>query len=196
MLAILLWAGAGPGTAAAQPAGTTDAATDGEPAPPVGTPDGEPAPPVGTPDGEPALLPVRVTSLDGTYLALGPVASFVRTDGKWDGGFGGEISLVRVREREPLSALGIAAGVLRLAADDRGRVWSELMVGTRLAGIHAGLGAGVGVEIDSVRAPRWGGHATVWIFAGVVPYARVGVVEEGGLFAEIGLKIALPVVDW
>jgi hypothetical protein len=139
---------------------------------------------------------VRVTSLDDTYLALGPTAALVRVDGQWDGGFGGEITLVRVREHEPLAALGLAAGALRLAADDRGRVWSEVLAGTRLAGIHAGLGAGASVDIDAVRAPRWGGHATVWIFAGVVPYARVGVVEEDGAFAEIGIKIAFPVADW
>ncbi len=121
-----------------------------------------------------------MTTLDGTYLALGPMAALVRAGGgaaSWDGGFGGEIFLVRVREQEAVASLGISAGALRLAADDRGRAWSEILLGSRIAGIHAGLGAGASVEIDEVRAPRWGGHATVWIFAGVVPYARMGVVE-------------------
>lgn len=154
------------------------------------------AQPAPAPDGAPAPAAVRVTSLDGTYLALGPAAAFVHADGQWDGGFGGEISLVRVRERERVAALGLAAGALRLAAVDRGRVWAELLAGSRLAGLHAGLAAGATMEIDETRPPRWGGHATVWIFAGVVPYARLGVVEEGGPFAEMGIKIALPVVDW
>ena len=143
-----------------------------------------------------AAAPVRVTSLDGTYLALGPTAALVRVDGQWDGGFGGELSLVRVREREPLAALGVAVGALRLAADDRGRVWSELLAGTRLAGFHMGVGAGAGVDIDAVEGARLGAHATVWIFAGVVPYARVGMVEGGGPFGEVGIKIAFPVLDW
>jgi hypothetical protein len=169
MLIGLLWTGVWSDIAAAQPAPAT---------------------------GAPATAPVRVTSLDGTYLALGPTAALVRVDGQWDGGFGGEISLVRVREREPLAALGVAVGALRLAADDRGRVWSELLAGTRLAGFHMGLGAGASVDIDAVDGARWGGHATVWIFAGVVPYARVGVVEEVGPFGEVGIKIAFPVLDW
>jgi hypothetical protein len=146
--------------------------------------------------GEAVPSVARETSLDGMYLALGPTAALVRVDGQWDGGFGGEISLVRVREREPLSALGLAAGALRLTADDRGRAWSEVLAGARLAGVHAGLGAGASVDIDAVRAPRWGGHVTVWIFAGVVPYARAGVVEGVGSFVEVGIKVAFPVVDW
>jgi hypothetical protein len=150
--------------------------------------------------GERAPPAVRVTTLDGTYLALGPTAALVRTreDGQvnWDGGFGGEIALVRVREQEAVASLGISAGALRLAAVDRGRAWGEILLGTRIAGIHAGLAAGASVEIDEVRPPRPGGHATVWIFAGVVPYARMGVVEGGGPFAEIGIKISFPVFSW
>ena len=141
-----------------------------------------------------------MTTLDGTYLALGPIAALVRAgeagEASWDGGFGGEIVLVRVREHEAVASLGISAGALRLTTEDRGRAWSEIMLGSRIAGIHAGLGAGASVEIDEVRPPRWGGHATVWIFAGVVPYARMGVVEGGGPFAEIGIKIAFPVFSW
>jgi hypothetical protein len=167
-------AGAGPGRAAAEPAGR---AGEGAPA-----------------RAKPA---VRLTTLDGTYLALGPTAALVRTDEDgqaiWDGGFGGEIALVRVREHEPVASLGLAAGALRLSSADRGRAFGEILLGSRIAGIHAGLGAGTSVEIDDVRPPRWGGHATVWIFAGVVPYARAGVVEGGGSFAEIGIKIAFPV---
>jgi hypothetical protein len=193
---LLAGAGALAGTASAQPARAPEVAPDREPeVAPEAAPDREP-------DIGPAPSAVRVTSLDGIYLALGPVAAFVRADGpdgpdgKWDGGFGGEISLVRVRERDLLASLGITAGALRLAAADRGRLWSEVLAGTRLAGIHAGLGAGASVDIDEVRAPRWGGHGMVWIFAGVVPYARVGVVEESGLLVEIGVKVALPVMDW
>ncbi|HWN67773.1 MAG TPA: hypothetical protein VNM90_09030 [Haliangium sp.] len=175
ILSILFWAGAWPAAAEAQP--------------------GRTAAPEAAPDSGPSPGAVRVTSLDGTYLALGPIAAFVRQDGKWDGGFGGEISVVRVREREPLAALGLSVGALLLAEDDRGRLWGEILVGSRLAGIHVGLGAGGGVEVDAVQG-RGAGHATVWIFTGVVPYARVGVVEEVGAFAEIGLKIGLPAVEF
>lgn len=140
---------------------------------------------------------LRATAdLDGVHLALGPVASLVRTGARWDGGFGGEISLIQVRERAWLSALGVGAGALRLAAEDRGRSWLELQVGARVAGVHAGLGAGASVDFDGVRPPRWGGHCTLWFFAGVIPYARVGVVEEGGSFAELGVRIALPALRW
>ena len=176
LIALLLGC-AGAGVAAAEPARRTRESAPPGPAPAV-----------------------RVTTLDGTYLALGPTASLVRTreDGQasWDGGFGGEIALVRVREQEAVASLGISAGALRLSSADRGRAWSEILLGSRIAGIHAGLAAGASVEIDEVRPPRWGGHATVWIFAGVVPYARMGMVEGGGPFAEIGIKIAFPVFSW
>jgi hypothetical protein len=185
-LALLIWAGAWPAAATAEPA---------EPAAPAAAEPAESAAPAAVEPAEPAAaLPgVRVTNLDGLYLALGPTAALVRADGQWDGGFGGEISLVRVREREPLAALGLTAGALRLVDEDRGRAWSELLAGSRIAGVHVGLGAGASVELDELRPPRWGGHATLWIFAGVVPYARLGMVEGGGSFAEMGIRIAFPV---
>jgi hypothetical protein len=191
---VLAGSGAAAGTAWAQAAPGPDAAPDGDSAAPDAPGDG----PDSGPDSGPAPSAVRVTSLDGTYLALGPMAAFVRADGldgKWDGGFGGEISLVRVRERELLASLGIVVGALRLAVEERGRLWAEVLAGTRLAGIHAGLGIGGGVEIDAEDGLGTG-HATVWIFAGVIPYARVGMVEGDGPFAEIGIRVALPVVDF
>jgi hypothetical protein len=184
---LLAGIGAAPGTGWAQAAPGPDGG-------PEASPDSEDS--EDSEDSGAAPSTVRLTSLDGTYLALGPLAAFVRANEKWDGGFGGEIALVRVREHELLASLGIAAGALRLAEEDRGRVWTELLAGSRLAGIHAGLGAGAGLEIDGVGPPRWSGHGVVWIFAGVVPYARVGMVEGMGPFAEIGIKVLLPAIGF
>jgi hypothetical protein len=180
---LLAGIGAAPGTGWVQPAPGPDGGR-------AASPDSE-----DSEDSEPAPSTVRVTSLDGTYLALGPLAAFVRADEKWDGGFGGEIALVRVREHETLASLGIIAGALRQAVEERGRLWAEVMAGTRLAGIHAGLGVGGGLEIDAEKGLP-AGHATVWIFAGVVPYARVGMVEGMGPFAEIGIKVLLPAIGF
>jgi hypothetical protein len=34
----------------------------------------------------------------------------------------------------------------------------------------------------------------VWVFAGITPFARVGAVSDLGMFAELGVHIALPVL--
>lgn len=133
-----------------------------------------------------------VADLDGTYVSLGPVASAVHIEGAWDGTFGGEAQITRVQERELISALGLAIGGLRYAERTGGRVWADLSVAhqNRLAPI--GLSLGGTVELDDLRAPRWGGQATLWVFAGVLPYLRVAAVQESGVVVDIGLKVVLP----
>ncbi|HEY4056984.1 MAG TPA: hypothetical protein VGM39_10250, partial [Kofleriaceae bacterium] len=57
--------------------------------------------------------------------------------------------------------------------------------------VGASLGPLVDLAADS--HPRIGGSVGVWAFLGVTPYARVGIVQESGAFAEIGVHIAFPV---
>lgn len=132
-------------------------------------------------------------SLDGIYVALGPVASAVYRAGDWDGGFGGELSLWRVRERAPLAAIGLGLGALRLAEGGSGRLWGDLQVATaRPLGCVVGLGVGPVVEVDQTIPPRWGAQGTLWIFAGAIPYVRLGMAQKNGLYLDFGIKVALP----
>ena len=146
-----------------------------------------------------AARPLRATNdLDGNYVGIGLIINAVRMEGGWDGGFGGEISLTRVRENQPLSALGIAAGAMHFAKrDNNGRLWADLSLANRtLMGFTWGLSGGLSVEIDDLAPPRWGGHGTLWIFAGVIPYVRIGAVENTGIFMDFGVRVALPAFRW
>lgn len=143
----------------------------------------------------PALAePLRSgADLNGVYLALGPVGSAILNEGSWGGGFGGEILLVRVTEQEPVAGLGIAVGGLRFSERKAGHLWGDLIIATnRPFDVAIGVSAGPTIEVDEVVPPRFGAHATVFVFAGVVPYVRVGAVEKSGGFVEIGVKLALP----
>lgn len=138
-----------------------------------------------------------VANLDGLYLALGPVASAVHSDDGWDGGFGGELMLVRVREQSPLAGLGIAAGGVRFAEAGNGRLWGDALIATKkLFGVGIGVSGGLAVEVGDLQAPRFGWQATLWGFAGVLPYIRVGAVEQSGTFVDAGIKLALPAIRW
>lgn len=138
--------------------------------------------------------PFRASSdLDGIYLWLGPVGAASRIDGVWDSTIGGELAVIRVRERAPLGAIGASAGAIRWTERGGGRIWIDAIAGTRL-GRMVGASAGPLVELAELAHPRLGGSIGVWAFVGVTPFARVGYVDELGGFAEIGLHIALPVL--
>ena len=147
---------------------------------------------------EPAL---RYTGdLDGNYVFLGPLGGAVQIEATWDGAFGAQLGVMRVRERQVVSAAGVMVAASRYSARDGGRVWLEAVVGTRripgLGRTLVGLSAGPGVELGTVQHPRGGVTGTAWVFAGVVPYVRGGTFDEAGSFVEIGLAIALPVGRW
>jgi hypothetical protein len=143
-------------------------------------------------DDAPRLRPVA--DLDGVYLTLGPTGAAVYTRAGWDSGFGGEISLVRVREQDALGALGLGLGGIHFTTEERGRIWADILLGSsRPLGVGAGLSAGATAEIDAVIPPRWGAQATLWVFLGVIPYVRVGTVQRSGPYIDLGVKIALPV---
>lgn len=130
-------------------------------------------------------------------LAVGPVAAATHADGAWDGAFGGELFVARVREHEPLSALAVAIGAYRLTRSATGRAWADVWVGTyRPLGVAWGVSGGPVVEFNEFRPPQVGWQASIWLFAGAVPYARVGSVGRSGRFAEVGLRIPLPAIRW
>ena len=138
-----------------------------------------------------------VQDLDGVYFLLGPVASAVYSSDDWDGGIGGEVLLVRVQERRTIAGYGLGAGAIRLVEGDKGRLWADAMVGTkRLFDVGLGLSAGVTAEVGDTQAARLGWQATVWGYAGVIPYLRVGQVRTSGTFVDAGIKIALPAFRW
>jgi hypothetical protein len=131
--------------------------------------------------------------LDGFYVWLGPIGAASMVDATWDTTFGGDLALVRIREREAISAIGLDAGASRWTARDGGRIWVDALVGTRLGGRIYGVSAGPILELSELAHPRIGGSIGAWAFFGITPFARIGVVEELGAFVDVGIHIALPV---
>ncbi|MGE0396304.1 MAG: hypothetical protein AB7T06_06265 [Kofleriaceae bacterium] len=131
--------------------------------------------------------------LDGTYLWIGPLGAASYTDGDWDSTVGGQVSIIRVRERRSLGAIGASFGASMWTARGGGRLWLDAIAGTRL-GKMIGVSAGPILELSDERHPHVGGSVGAWAFLGVTPFARVGFVEELGGFAEVGLHIALPAI--
>lgn len=155
-----------------------------------------------TPDEVPREAPPVVApasfrpswDLDGLYLWLGPTGAASHVDGQWDSTFGAQLAVVRVRERSALGAIGGAFGASRWTERGGGRLWLDAVAGTRLGGRMVGATAGAILELGELNHPRPGGSIGLWAFVGVTPFARVGVVEDLGTFAEIGVHIALPVI--
>lgn len=131
--------------------------------------------------------------LDGLYLWLGPTGAASHIDGAWDSTIGGHATMVRVRERAALGVVGAMVGATLWTERGGGRIWLDGLVGTRL-GRMVGLSAGPLVELGPLAHPRMGASVGLWGFVGVAPYVRVGVVDQLGGFAEIGLHVALPVL--
>jgi hypothetical protein len=132
--------------------------------------------------------------LDGLYLWLGPTGAASREGAQWDSTFGGDATVIRVREHESLGAVGATLGAARWTVRGGGRIWLDALAGTPALGHMFGVSAGPFVELSDLHHPRLGGSLGVWAFVGVTPYARVGTVEGLGAFAEVGLHIALPVI--
>jgi len=131
------------------------------------------------------------------FVAVAAIGSAVRIEGTWDGAWGGEVGVGQMRDSTVLGAWAASVGLVGFSARSGGRLWGELTVGTRWpTGYLVGLGVGPAVELDRLRPPRWGGQATVWAFAGVVPYARIGALDPGGVFVDLGLRIAFPAIRW
>lgn len=132
--------------------------------------------------------------LDGTYLWLGPIGAASFVDAKWDSTFGGEAAVVVVRERASLGLVGANLGASRWTERGGGRVWIDGLIGTRLIGRMMGASLGPILELSEIAHPRLGASIGVWGFAGITPFARVGAVSNLGMFAELGIHIALPVI--
>jgi hypothetical protein len=132
-------------------------------------------------------------NLDGLYVWLGPSGAASRIDADWDSTVGGDISIIRVREDEPLGAIGGSFGAQRWTVRGGGRLWLDAIVGTNV-GRMIGLSAGPILELNELAHPRIGGSIGAWTFVGVAPYVRAGAVTDLGGFVEVGVHIALPVL--
>lgn len=117
-------------------------------------------------------------------------------DSAWDAAFGGEAGLYRIDARRRLIALGLATGGVWYSAREGGRVWVHGELGLSLLGRVIGISAGPTVELDDERPPRWGAQGSLWVFAGVIPYLRIGAVQDTGAFFEAGIRISLPTLRW
>mgnify|MGYP001589477805 CR=1 FL=1 len=154
-------------------------------------------------------LPVRADSaaaprdvatsarLDGVYLTLGPLGVLTRVHGQTTTGTGLELSVVHVDEHAWLAAYGVAVGGVGYTERDGGRLWLEAEVAHQGSlPVAIGLGLGVTAEVDPVRPPRFGAQATLWVFAGIVPYVRVGTLAQAGTYLEAGIIIKVPVAQF
>jgi len=144
--------------------------------------------------GAEAALPPS-NNLDGLYLWLGPLGAASWVQSQWDSTWGVDATVVRIREHELLGAIGASLGGARWTVRGGGRAWLDFVIGTPVAhGWMAGLTAGPIVELSEVAHPLVGGSIGAWMFVGVTPYVRVGVVQDLGTFTEIGLHVTLPVL--
>jgi hypothetical protein len=131
------------------------------------------------------------------FVAVGLLGSLVRAEGEWDSGFGGELIVGAVCEGCILSAWAAGLGLVGFSARSGGRASAGVAAGTRWpTGILIGVSGGPVVQLDDLRRPRLGGETSFWLHAGVVPYVRVGAVEESGVFMDLGLRIPLPAARW
>jgi hypothetical protein len=154
------------------------------------------------PDAPAARQPVTVApaqhrpswDLDGTYLWLGPVGAASHVRARWDSTFGAQAAVLAVREQAALAVIGASAGATRWTGRGGGRIWLDAVVGTRIAGRILGASLGPIVELSDLARPRAGGSVGVWAFSGITPFARLGAVSGLGMFAEVGIFVALPVL--
>ena len=147
------------------------------------------------PQSSPSPAPLVERSLhedlDGWYVHLGPEVAAVRRDDAWDSVAGGALSIARVHEHATLALVGARVMAARWTAGG-GRVGLEGMAAAPL-GTMVGISAGPLVDFGDFHHPRIGASGSIWCFAGVVPYVRVGVIEASGGFVEAGIAIPLPV---
>jgi hypothetical protein len=132
--------------------------------------------------------------LDGVYLWLGPSGAGSHVDGDWDSTFGADAAIVRVRERDAIGTIGGSFGASRWTVRGGGRIWLDALIGSRVWGRMIGLSAGPLVELSELAHPKVGGSIGLWMFLGITPFARVGTVQDLGVFGEVGIHIALPVL--
>jgi hypothetical protein len=143
--------------------------------------------------GRPALR--AASDLDGVHVWLGAVGAATHVEDDWDSAWGGTIAILRIRERAPLGAAGIWLGGAHYAMRDGGRVWLDGVAGTRrLGGRMLGVSTGPVLELGDLRHPRLGAQTSIWCFAGVVPYARLGVLGSSGPFVELGISLSVPAI--
>jgi hypothetical protein len=149
---------------------------------------------------EPPRVPPPSWDLDGIYFWIGPsgAASWARGPNqmaaKWDSTIGADATLVWIREHDALGALGGSVGAAKWTERGGGRLWIDAIVGSRIGGTMIGTSAGPILELNDLSRPKLGGSVGVWAFFGVTPYVRVGTVADLGMFAEVGLHLALPVL--
>jgi hypothetical protein len=145
-------------------------------------------------ENEPPRVLPPTWDLDGLYLWLGPAGAATLVDGKWDSTIGADVTVIDVREREPLSAIGGTLGASRWTERGGGRIWLDALAGTRVAGHMVGASIGPILELSDLEHPRVGASAGIWAYFGVAPFVRAGAVDGLGGFVEIGLHLALPVL--
>lgn len=147
----------------------------------------------------PRLLLVQFPS--DTHLVLGPSVAAVHRDQAWDSEVGAQLQLHRRRQSPTLSAFGLSLSAATFAKYEGIRLALDGYAGTRLlGGIPIGLGLGPVADVFLSHRPRGGARASIWFYAGVVPYVSFATMHGLGAPDEIevqaGLKIPFSLVHW
>jgi hypothetical protein len=130
-------------------------------------------------------------NLDGGYLYLGPRLGAIHRAGSWDSNVGVDVAVVRVREKQPLAALGVVLSANELPSQKRTRFAMDAIAGTRRGvGFLVGIRAGLVIDYTSVAGATVGANIGIWGHAGVAPFVNVG--WTGGFTFEAGISIPLP----
>ena len=138
-----------------------------------------------------------VDDFDGFYLTAGPTLSLTRSQGDWVTAAGGELSALWLGEHCVPALVGVTFGGQFHGNRDGGRIWGEAEVAfNRPLPVPVGLAVGASMDIDHPAPADVGAHATLWMFAGVVPFIRVGSLERSGSFVELGVAFKLPWRVW
>jgi hypothetical protein len=133
-----------------------------------------------------------VGDLDGRYLWLGITGAATHDDGAWDTVFGAEASIVRVREDAGLALVGGGLAGARVAKGGW-RLSLDAAVGTRVLGRFVGATLGPTLDLEELAHPVAGASATAWMFLGITPYVRIGVLADGTRYIDLGAQVGLPI---
>ena len=145
---------------------------------------------------QPASLPFT-GDLDGGYVWLGVTGAATHDEDGWDSLFGVQTAVLRVRERARLTVVGVGLAGARIATTDRWRVSLDGVIGTAIGSrIKAGLALGPMLDLAELQHARVGAGGMAWLFVGLTPYVRFGVLVDGTTYVDVGAQLDLPVARW
>jgi hypothetical protein len=70
----------------------------------------------------------------------------------------------------------------------------DLVAGTRISrSAVAGLSLGPTADFAELAHPEYGASLMAWVFVGLTPYVRIGVLSDGSAYVDLGAQLSLPI---